>query len=421
MTGRKGLFGSALIYALANALSAGLPFLLLPILTRVLTPEEYGIVTMFTLTVTALGAFTGLSVHGAIGVRYFEQENFNLPTYVASCLVILLISTTVVLIAVMVLMPILEDFAKIPRLWILIAVLVSGAQFVVQTQLALWQAARKPIRYGAMKFAQTAMDAAFSLVLIFALGLTWEGRLIGISMASVLLMLVALFCLRHGAWIKFPYNRTYALDAMRFGVPLIPHVIGGMLIVMVDRVMISNMLGVASAGIYMVAMQVGMVLGLLIDSFNRAFAPWLLESLKSQDAERDRQIVRFTYLYFIIVVVAALLIGAIAPILLSWLVGAEYQSAASSVVYITLGFAFSGMYLMVTNYVFFAGKTAGLAIITCAAGMFNIMANFYLLKVNGIVGAAQAFMLSQLAIFICTWWLAQRSRGMPWMEAARAA
>lgn len=419
MSKRKGLLSSTVIYTLTNALSAGIPFLMLPVLTRILTPDEYGIVAMFSVVVTVLGAFTGLSVHGALGIRYFEQDRFDLPRYVATCLSILLVSTSVVFIVVWLLLPVIEGFTKVPGRWLLAAVLVSGGQFVIQIQLTLWQVSSQPWKFGILRITQTASDAAISLFGILGLGLAWEGRLSGIGIANMIFMCLALFTIRAGGWLKWPADRGYATNALKFGVPLIPHVIGGMLIVMADRFLISNVLDVASTGIYMVAMQIGMVMSLLTDSFNRAFAPWLVESLKKEDATRDSLIVRLTYLYFFIVSALALVIGLTAPFMLNWLVGPQYQTASSVVIYIALGFAFGGMYYMVTNYVFYAGKTPALALITFLSGVFNIGITYYLLKTNGLVGAAQGFMLSQATTFFGTWWLAQKSRPMPWVAMVK--
>ena len=80
---RSKLFGNAAIYLGANILNAGIPFLLLPILTRVLTPADYGTVAMFGIVLSVLGAFTGLSVHGAIGVRYFSWIKGRLQSMLA--------------------------------------------------------------------------------------------------------------------------------------------------------------------------------------------------------------------------------------------------------------------------------------------------------------------------------------------------
>jgi Polysaccharide biosynthesis protein len=54
------LFRSVFLFAITNVLAAGLPLLLLPLLTRMLTPEDYGLVAMYSVVLTALGALTGL-------------------------------------------------------------------------------------------------------------------------------------------------------------------------------------------------------------------------------------------------------------------------------------------------------------------------------------------------------------------------
>jgi len=417
----KRLLGSALVYTLSNAISAGVPILLLPILTRRLLPEEYGVVAMFGVVLAVMGALTGLSVHGAVGVRFFETDRIDLPRYVVSCLLVLLLSTAAVFVLAWALLPLIESLTQVPGRWVLVAVAVSGAQFVLQLQLSLWQSARRPWPFAALRSGQAAIDAGGSLVFVLALGLAWEGRLGGIALAAGACLLVALVTLYRGGWVKGPARRDYVVDALRFGVPLIPHTIGSMLVLMADRLLISHVLDVGSTGIYMVGMQLGMVLGLLTDAFNRAFAPWLMGSLKNHDPARDRRIVRMTYLYFATVTTVALLFGWAAPVLLSWLVGPQYQSASQVLGYIALGFAFGGMYYMVTNYVFFASRTAGLAAITFASGVFNVGITYLLLKQNGVVGAAQGFMLSQAATFLATWWLAQRSHPMPWRRCLEPA
>ena len=105
LLGQRSLFGSAIVYTLTNAVSAGIPVLVLPVLTRVLTPEEYGRVAMFSVVVTLFGAFTGLNVHGAVGIRYFARKDVDFPRYVATCLIILAASTLVVLALVGLLLP----------------------------------------------------------------------------------------------------------------------------------------------------------------------------------------------------------------------------------------------------------------------------------------------------------------------------
>ena len=391
MSDEPRLAGTALVYTLTGALSAGVPLLLLPLLTRLLTPEEYGTVAMFALVVTVGGAFTGLSTNGAINVRYFERARVDLPRYITSCLVILLASTCIVMAVTAATLSTLASWTKIPAPWLFVAVLVAAAQFVVQIRLALWQSAGAAWSFAATRIGQAVTDASLSLLFVVAFGLTWQGRLEGILIAAMACSAFCLVSLRRGRWIGWPPSRAYIADALRFGAPLVPHTIGSLLVLMADRVLISNVLDVGSTGIYMVGMQMGMVIGLLTDAFNRAYAPWLMRSLGREDSARDRMIVRRTYLYFVFVIVIAFAYGALAPLLLSWLVGPQYQAASGIVAYVALGFAFGGMYYMVTNYVFFAGRTGGLALVTFGSGLFNVAITYYLLHRNGGGGRGAGF------------------------------
>lgn len=413
----RRLVTDVLIYTLSNIVCAAIPFLMLPILTRVLTPGEYGTVAMFSVAVAFCSALTGLSVHGAVAMRYFERETIDFPRYVATCLAILAASTVVVLAAVAATLPWLEALTQLPGIWLAMAVLVSCATFVVQVQLAIWQSSKLPWRYGALRLAQGLFDAACSLTLVVAAGLAWQGRLAGMALAAVFAAVAAALLLVRGGWARGPLHRDYAANALRFGVPLIPHALGALLTSTLDRVLITNLVGIESTGVYMVALQIGMVLGLLTDSFNRAFAPWLIESLRSNDERRDIAVVRFTYGYFAAVLLGASVVGAVAPTLLSVLVGRQFGAAAPMVIYTMLGYAFGGMYFMVTNYVFFAGRTERLALVTFTGGLLNLAASYLLISRHGAIGAAQAFAIAQALVFAGTWWLAQKSRPMPWLRA----
>lgn len=408
------LLGNASIYTGANILNAAIPFLLMPVLTRVLSPADYGTVAMFSIFLAIMGAFTGLNVQGAVGVRFFQLDRSRMPAYVGACLSVLAVSTPIMLTVVYLCRPWLEAVTHVPGNWLLIAVLTSASQFIISIRLSLWQVRHKAAQYGVFQICQSLLNAGLSLLLILGLGMAWQGRALAQALAAVAFMVIALIVLRLQSEISRPTSTDDVRDALRFGVPLVPHVIGGLLIVTTDRLMITNMLDVSQAGIYMVALQLGMGLSLLTDAFNRSYAPHLMEALVTTNVDRDRKIVRGTYIYFVAVTAAALALAIAAPSLLSFLVGEQFRAAASPVFYVALGFAFGGMYLMVANYLFFASKTGYLALAALVAGGFNVGATYFLIKLNGLDGAAQAFMLSQAILFFSTWWLAQRFRPMPW-------
>lgn len=413
------LFGQAAIYTLSNFAVAGVPFLLLPVLTRVLDPSAYGVVAMFSMLVAFISIFVGLNVHGAIIVRFLDSSAVDIPTYVSSSLAILAISSILVLLCMSIAGDILSDLTDIPQIWLYVAVLVSFFQSIVQLLLALWQASKKPAKYGVLRLSHALLDGGGSVALIIVLSLSWQGRITGMLVAWICVAIVAAYYLVRERWLKMSVNTAYIKDALRYGVPLIPHAVGGAMLGIADRLIVNNVLDVSSTGIYVVAVQMGLILGLLADSFNKAFAPWLMEKLASIRPESQSRIVKFTYVYFLAILALAILGGVTGPLILPQLIGPQFQSAGDILIYILIGNAFTGMYYMVTNYIFFSRNTGLLSMLTIIVGALTVVLTWFLTKVSGVTGAAMGFMLGQASLFLGAWILSNKCMPMPWFSSLK--
>lgn len=411
---RSRFLGSAIIYTVANFAVAGVPFLLLPILTRNLSPEEYGAVAMFMVVVAFMAVGTGLNTHGAIMIRYFDSDRFQTSTYVSSVLFILLASTSVLSIIVYLGQDELELYTGLPITWIAFAVFVASSQFVVQILLTLWQASEQPTKFASLRISQATLDGVFSLFLVITLALSWEGRLLGIGTAWGVSAIAAFYFLYKGGWLVKTADRYHAKDALRYGIPLLPHAIAGLALAMTDRLLVTNLMDLTSTGVYMVAVQIGMILQIAADAFNKAFAPWLINALHNKNLNRDIKIVRYTYLYFVVILSIAIGIGAASEFIVDLVAGDQYKEAADIAKYMLIGNAFVGMYFMVTNYVFFSRRTELLSLTTTIIGIATFGLTYYLIKINGAIGAAQAFMISQILMFLVTWYIANKCHSMPW-------
>lgn len=410
---------SALLFTVANGAFGAIPLFLLPWLTRVLSPTEYGLVAMFTILMQLFSALTGLSVQGAVGIRFFKGDEIDFPRYVGSCFVVLACSTLCVIVLSLVAMPLLERFTMLPAQWILAAIVVSSCQFIIQIQLAIWQAQRAAAKFAALRLGQVAIDIAASITIVIALGYAWEGRPIGVMVASSLVATWAVYRLTANGWIRFPASRAYVSDALRFGIPLVPHALGGMLIALADRLIITNILGLAEAGVYTVAVQIGLAILLVADGLNRTVSPWLFENLKDDNPATKLKIVKIVYAFLAIMMAVGVLAGVAAYYLLPLLVGDAFGAAASFMPVIAFGQAVGGMYLMMSNFVFYASATARLAVVTLSAGILNLGLSYILIQSIGVHGAPYAFLAAQVTLFIGTSLLAIRVTDLPWLGRRR--
>ena len=219
MSQTKSLLQNAAVYTFTNILNALIPFLLLPILTRVLLPADYGVLAMFTATLAILGAFTGLSVHGAVNVRFVDREEIDFPRYVGSCLCVLVISTMATLGVVILLLEPLSEFTAIPPMWLLLAVIVSGCNFLIQVRLGIWLMGKKPVAYGVFQTLLSLLNMGLSLIFVVLLKQGYVGRLWGQSVAISVFALVGLLSLVGSGWVDFRPRLEYMRESLSFGIP----------------------------------------------------------------------------------------------------------------------------------------------------------------------------------------------------------
>jgi O-antigen/teichoic acid export membrane protein len=394
-------------------LTGAIPFLLLPILTRYLSPRDYGVMAMMTVLVGIASPFVGLNLYGAISVRYFETTQPQVARYVGNCLLLLLISTLCVSLVLWSFSQPISNLTAVPRYW-LAAIVPAAGQFLILVVLVLYQVRQKALQYGAFQLLQTVLNIGLTLLFVVVLGFDWRGRIHAQIIAVLVCATIAVIILRRYRWVRFHYDRGDVRHALMFGVPLIPHVLGAMLITQTDRIFITNMVGVAEAGVYVVGVQVALVLEMLAGSFNKAFGPWLYERL-ARNEEADRHlIVKVTYAYCAGMLLLAAGLALVTPWLLSFFVGEAFEGASAFTPWLALGAAFTGMYYMVVHYIIVARKTHLLAIITFVTGLTNLLLNYVLISANGTVGAAQASALALLISFLLTWWLSAKMYPMPW-------
>jgi len=416
---RAGLLRNAAVYTLANVANSAIPLVMLPLLTRVLSPQAYGVVSIFTTLLTAFGAFVGLSTHGAVNIRLFDSQTRH-DRYIGTTFAILGVSTFCVLATTLLASTWLTGWTGLSQGWLALAVLAATAQFVVNIRLVVWQARGQAARYGAFQVSQTAVNLGLSLLLVFGLGLSWEGRVTGVVVALIAFAALAVVTLHRGGDVAWRFDSTYAKDALRFGLPLVPHVVGSLLIAASDRLMVAKLLSVHDAGIYTAGMQIGLIVGVLADAATKAIDPWLFSNLGTEDESVKRRIVRATYGFFICVLIVSAICCAAAPHLLT-LVGKSFRSNPEVVAYVSLGSAFGCMYTIVVKYIFFSNRNELVAAASLFVGALNLVGTYVLVERNGAVGAAQSYAIAQLLLFLLIWSIAARCRPMPWFSALRRA
>ncbi len=408
------LLTSAGTYTVTNVVNKAIPFLLLPVLTRYLTPADYGVVALFQVFVQILLAGVGLNATGLLSVNYYRLDGEQRRRLVQNILTVTGVTAAMALAAAVVGRSALGAALDLPAHWIYLGVGATAAQFIVLLVLTIWQMEDRPGRYGMFQVALTCLNVAVSLYLVVDRGEGWSGRLTGIVVGYAAFALIGLVVLARRGALGLRADRAEMQEIRSFGVPLIPHALGAWAFTATDRLFIKYMVGVAATGEYVVGYQVGMVIGLLQDAFNRAWSPYLFRKLTGATPDDKRTLVRFTYWYFAAILGAVGVLSAVAPTLMRILVSRSFFGAYRYIFWVALGYGLNGMYKMVVNYVFFVKQTHILAWLTMAAAAINVVLNWILIRANGPIGAAQATTVTFGVLFLAAWVLSAKVFPMPW-------
>ncbi len=418
-TGGTALVRAGSIYALANVLAAGGPFLLLPILTRVLDTQEFGAVTVFFVFVSCAGAVAGLSQHGAVGVRWFNSDAAEFPRFVSSCVVVSAASTAIAGVLTLSIIAIAGVDFGLPLPWIGVAVLAAGANAMLQVRLALWQSQARVIQAALLQCAASMVNVGLSLVAVIGFGLGGAGRMGGAFSASVLAALLALGLLAREGLLGYRPAKQHVMSALRFGLPLVPHGLAAVIMATADRLIVSERLGIAAVGVYGAVAQLGMVMTIAADAFMKSYGPWMYERLSRGTPDDELTLVGMTYLSVPVFVFLGVLAGGLMFMVGPVLLPEEYHGAIPLVWWFTLGGAFTGMYFSVAGFIFFSSRTELISIATVLSGACGLPLGYWLVGVRGMEGAAMAFAFTQAALFLITLAIAMRIRSMPWRQVAR--
>lgn len=411
----SSLFKSSGIYTISSVLNASIPFLLLPLLTKYLNKADFGIISIFGAVTSFIMPFVGINMEGAIARRYYADKE-NISKYTGNCVMVSIISFLLVFFICLIFRNVLYSSTSVPSSWILIGVLYCFSQFIILVLLTTYQVKIKPVNYGIIQISQSLLNFGFSFIMVVSLSMEWKGRLAGQVLSSLILAAVAAGILISKKYLVLKPDLNYIKNALKFGGGLIPHALGGSMIMLTNRFFLLHMVSIEEAGLYGVASQIASVIGFFTISFNNAYVPWLYNNLSREIFEIKKRIVRLTYLYFVAIVICGFMFYLVLPLIFKILIDPKFNESLKYCFWIIMGFVFQGMYFMVTNYISYSEKTYFQAFVTLGVGIITIPANYFFIKIFGSVGAAMVFSFAYFLLFLFTWIFSARVYSMPWFS-----
>jgi O-antigen/teichoic acid export membrane protein len=370
---------------------------------------------MFTTFQAFLMPIIGLNLEGAISRALFKDDDIG--NYIGNSILIHLLFSFVTIILVFIFSGFISKLLFIPVNWVIFVPVLCILSFWINLALRLWQMSSKSLKFGVFQIAQSLLNAVLTILLVVILKMNWQGRIIAGLLSVLVMTIYAFFSIISMYKINLKYNKRYFKNALSFGLGILPHSLGVLFLGSISRFFIANKLSIAEAGLFSTAASITSLVSLLFISFNNAYVPWLYGKLTLKDIAVNRKIVKFTYLYFAVIIIIGFLYIISLPLIVKLFLGPSFHESIKYCTWLVIGAVFQGMYFMVTNFIVYAEKTIYQSIITIIVGLVNVALLYALIGRYNITGVGISIVLSNFLFFLFTFLVSARIYKMPWLKA----
>ena len=415
----SSFFKGSFIYLSGSVLNAAMPLLIMPVLTRHLTPTDFGLVATATVLTQILSVFIGLNAYGLVARTHFDDDPQNLRNLLSTGMGISAAAGAFFLLVVLLFGQPIARLTEFPAAWLPAVVFLAFATVVQTNYLSLVQARSEPVRYILLQTISGLLNLGLAVWLVVQFRMDWQGRMWALIAAQGV---IAVICLRGLIFrlglLRPRFLRSSYRQLMAFGLPLIPHAIGGWVMTMAARLYLNNMATVGDTGLYSVAFNLTSPLALLIGAANNAYVPALYQHLSRKNGCDKVRLCRILLAVCFAIPFLAILCAAGVRWVLPWIVGERFYGASDYVAWMALTYAIQGIYFIFGNFVVYSKKTS---LMTWRAdflgGLVMLITCPLLIWLNGPIGAAQAAFLAAAASALGCISAAQKAYPMPWRQA----
>lgn len=401
-------------YGVSTVVGRFLTFILTPFYTNILPPAELGIVATLYAYIAFANILYGYGLEAAF-MKYTatleigtKKQNFSVP------FLSLAVSSIIFSSAILLNRDTLAHAASVPPEF---SILISySAGILLLDALAIIPFAslrmeRKSRTFAILKLLNIVLTVVLNFVFLLKFRLGIEGIFLSnlIASAATLLALLPVIVSQFRAeWMSVLWRRL-----MQFSLPTIPAYIATMMVQVIDRPILEMLTDKATVGIYQANYRLGIFMMLVVSMFDFAWRPFFLTHAKEPDA---KPMFARVLTYFVLLMTGCFLLimfflndVVTYPIVHGRsILDARYWDGLSIVPVVMLAYMFLGVSNGMVAGIYIEKQTQKLPMITFIGAGVNVAANFLLIPLWGIMGAAIATLLSYSIMAVVLYFIVQR-------------
>ncbi len=377
-------------------------FISTPIATRLISPDQFGKVSMFLLAAEILGAVALLGADQSFNRFFYEEEEDKRKYLLLMCLKLSMAAFLVLSVGVLIFYKDVSSFIfSYVSFWLVLLLILYAFLRIINTYASVVVRMQQKGKVFSFKLILSkSLEFAGILMFAFFLGNQFE-VIIYAYMFSMAVVSIVIIGVEHKFWNFFKKGslkiKSHSSDILKYGVPLMITLLMTMLFESIDRIAIKHWSNYTEIGLYSAAFKIVTILNTLQLNFTAFWVPLSYEKFKENPSNthffRDMQVV-VSYAMLIIAVLVIMFKDVIVLLL-----GSEYGGAAQIMpflVFVPVLYTISEVTVVGIN---FYKKTKLHILIVALVCLCGIAGNLLLVPYIGATGAAISTGLSYIVFF----------------------
>lgn len=399
-------------YFMGNIFVSAINFLMLPIYSKYIPPEDFGQYSMIMLFITISTIVIDFGLTSSFSSKYFTLKENEKKTYLFTIITFFLISGILIggiLISFPNLINILLkiSISKIVLIKIIILIILTVFSNMLINLLILRQDAS---RYVILSIVKTIIYASINYILLVCFKGTYtsyfDSMIISLIFVNVY-MYIYIFTsdLKDGKY----FSKDILKKILIIGYPLIFHNILGILLEASGRYVLNLLLNSYSLGIFAMAQRFGgLFLAFIITPFAQIVTPLVFESYSKGLEVYVKTIAKITYYNILLGFLFIVTLYTGLDIVFHFFINQKYWISYNYIIFLLVGFLIFSIQQIITAPFLLKGKTYIVPFITLIGGISNVIFNFILIPKFFIYGSAIAFILSYIIVLIIVYMISQK-------------
>lgn len=392
------------VYALGMILSRLVSFIMIPIYTRYLCPEDYGTLELLNLTIDLISILIGAGVASAMFRFYYKYSDIRDRREVISTgFIFVLITFSAAFIFLFNITPIISrlifstvEFSYYLRLMFITMLLSAGFEI----PMAYLRVQQKSLTFISISLFRLIMQLSLNIYFLIYLGMGVLGVLYSSIITSMLTS--AYLTITTFYVVRFRFSLSKAKEMISYGFPLIFALLAGFILNFADRYLLNHFSTLKQVGIYTLGYKFGWIICLLVlTPFNNIWAAQKFEIANMDDSQQIYSRV-FTFINCILITFAGCICVAIKEIVMI-VTDPSYWDCYLIVPFILFAYTIYAWFSYTNIGLHLKYKTKYLAYVSVLAAAANIVLNYLFIPIWGAYGAASATIISFFIRFFPTY------------------